>query len=182
MSNEISVEFKIRKHLDHLGVVGFGWTKLNRPLSMELYSSWIKDNQHLDMEYLKNHKEQKENPKKYHKAISAIALTISYNPHPWPKRNMKNQIALYAQANDYHLEIPKLLEPILFKLRSEFPNESFEVFTDSAPVLERDLAYRAGLGWIGKNKLKMLRTEKALNKILQVGNTNHCLTYWQQPI
>jgi epoxyqueuosine reductase len=130
----------------------YGWTKLQRPLTMDLYLEWISEGQHLDMEYLQNHQKQKENPKAYSKAVSALVLAIPYLPHPWPtETTFKNPIALYARGRDYHQEIPKLLKPFLADLQEQFADDQFNLYTDSAPILERDLAYRAGLGWFGKN-------------------------------
>lgn len=62
------------------------------------------------------------------------------------------QIASYARYQDYHLVIPqrlKILSSTIFDLSSG--QSTCVASTDSAPVLERDLAQRAGLGWIGKN-------------------------------
>jgi len=62
------------------------------------------------------------------------------------------QIAAYARGKDYHLVLPKMMEHLMEKLQNEmgktFP---FRYYTDTGPILERDLAQRAGLGWIGKN-------------------------------
>jgi len=131
----------------------FGWTKLTRPLSMDLYSKWIEDDLYLDMTYLKNHQYKKEHPRELTKAQSAIVFVIPYLPHPWPEKSKISSlpIALYAQGKDYHTEVPKVITPLLDQLKLNFPEEFFEFYTDSAPVMERDLAYKAGLGWIGKN-------------------------------
>ncbi len=143
---------KIRTNLQGHGIELYGWTRLTRPLSIDLYKNWILQGEHLDMRYLEQHIHLKEKPRDYRQAQSAIVFAIPYLPHPWPSEtNLKNSTALYSQGLDYHLEIPKYLEPLLSKLRTDFPGEQFEVFTDAAPILERDLAYRAGLGWIGKN-------------------------------
>lgn len=171
-------EFIHRLFLSH-GIHHFGWASLKRPLSIELYKDWLDKNYHQDMGYLKNHLKIKENPSSNTKAHSAIVFTIPYAPtHPWPlnsisvfqtsiewapespgkrkstsikKNGFNNSVALYAQGKDYHTELPLLLSPLLSQLKNRFPNQIFELFTDSAPILERDLAYRAGLGWIGKN-------------------------------
>lgn len=143
---------KIRTRFEEKGIDLFGWTSLIRPLSMNLYKDWIQSGESLDMNYLEQHVRQKEHPRENRQAQSAIVIAIPYLPHPWPaERKFENPTALYSQGLDYHLTIPQSLEPLLELLRSDFPAEQFEVFTDSAPILERDLAYRAGLGWIGKN-------------------------------
>ncbi len=143
------------------GIYSVGWTTLKRPLSMDLYHDWIDKNYQRDMTYLEKHRKQKEYPTQNTLARSAIVFTIPYAPkHPWPTEDIStetekfkfhNPVALYAQGKDYHNELPKQLSPLIQKLKDQFPDHSFELFSDSAPILERDLAYRAGLGWIGKN-------------------------------
>lgn len=154
------------------GLQHYGWTSLNRPLSMDLYRQWIEENQHLDMNYLEKHLTPKEIPPPPTLARSAIVLSVSYLPHPWPTETFEhNPIALYAKGKDYHREIPRALEPLLVDLRTQFPGERFEVFTDSAPILERDLAYRAGLGWIGKNTCLIDRQKGSLFLLAEIYTT-----------
>jgi epoxyqueuosine reductase len=105
------------------------------------------------MDYLVRHLPQKENPTLLApKARSAIVIAKTYFPHPYPATEKFNpRTALYAQGSDYHLAFKNEIENTATLLRAEFPEEEFLCFTDSSPILERDLAYRAGLGWIGKN-------------------------------
>lgn len=63
------------------------------------------------------------------------------------------RVARYAQGNDYHAVIRRRLHTLADELRKHFPNEEFRSFVDTAPVLEREHAARAGLGWIGKHTL-----------------------------
>lgn len=135
----------------------YGFAPLKKPLSIAHYRAWLDNGFHGDMEYLKRHLEFKESPKKLlKKAQSAIVLTKPYFPIPDPIPDnalsfKKLKIALYARQKDYHLEFQEELDSLVQKLKSEYPEEDFLAFTDSKPVLERDLAYQAGLGWVGKN-------------------------------
>ncbi len=63
------------------------------------------------------------------------------------------RIGRYARGRDYHHVIKRRLHGLADELRERFPGERFRTFTDSAPVLERDHAIAAGLGWIGKHTL-----------------------------
>lgn len=65
----------------------------------------------------------------------------------------QGRIARYARGKDYHTILKKRLMGLADGLRSEFPDAGFRVFTDTAPVMERELAVRAGLGWAGKHTL-----------------------------
>lgn len=63
------------------------------------------------------------------------------------------RIARYALGRDYHRAIARRLHRLADRLRREHPGAAFRSFVDSAPVLEREHARRAGLGWIGKHTL-----------------------------
>lgn len=62
-------------------------------------------------------------------------------------------IARYARGRDYHAVVKKRLHELCDRLRLEFPGDSFRAFVDTAPVLEREHAARAGLGFVGKHTL-----------------------------
>ncbi len=63
------------------------------------------------------------------------------------------RIARYARGRDYHRVIKKRLHELADALRVLAPDADFRAFTDTAPVLEREHAARAGLGWVGKHTL-----------------------------
>ena len=130
-----------------------GITSIHSPIGIEFYKSWLSKEFHGEMHYLKEHLPQKEDPTKLHgKAHSVICIAHGYAPHPKPMNPLPGlQIALYAQGEDYHFWFKAKLNQACEALKLAFPNEDFLPFTDSAPLLERDLANRAGLGWFGKN-------------------------------
>jgi epoxyqueuosine reductase len=63
------------------------------------------------------------------------------------------RIARYARGRDYHLVMKKRLHEVCDALAARFPGQAFRAFVDTAPVMERQHAARAGLGWTGKNTL-----------------------------
>ncbi|MFG0306392.1 MAG: tRNA epoxyqueuosine(34) reductase QueG [Phycisphaerales bacterium JB040] len=65
----------------------------------------------------------------------------------------EGRIARYARGRDYHTVIKKRLHALADGLASDFPGDSFRACVDTAPVLERELAARAGLGWTAKHTL-----------------------------
>jgi epoxyqueuosine reductase len=66
---------------------------------------------------------------------------------------VSGRIARYAQGRDYHKVMKKRLHELCDALAAEHPGAGFRAFVDTAPVMERELALRAGLGWIGKHTL-----------------------------
>lgn len=138
-----------------LGFSHYGLSPLSRPLSFEVYQNWLSEGLHGKMEYLATHAPIKEKPQtKWPRAHSALVFAVPYFPHPMSPEKFPlsaSRVSLYAQGYDYHLWFKMKLQTLCDELKLLLPDEEFVPMTDSSPVLERDLAYRAGLGWVGKN-------------------------------
>lgn len=145
----------LTKLTEDLGISHFGWVPLQRPLTFDFYKQWLSEGLQGDMTYLVDHAPIKENPQqKWPRAESALVFAMPYFPHPekHPDPPLKGvRMSLYSQGMDYHLWFKDRMTTICNALLSAFPDEEFLPFTDSNPILERDLARRAGLGWVGKN-------------------------------
>ena len=85
---------------------------------------------------------------------SILVLALPYQPSSFTLHPSSFRIASYALGDDYHDIIPPRLQQIVEFIEEQIghpiPNR---YYTDTGPILERDLAQRAGLGWIGKNTL-----------------------------
>lgn len=154
----------------------WGWVPLEKPLTMNIYTQWLEKGLHGDMDYLATHKELKENPLELRPRVrSSFVVLEPYLPHPWPRsRGPKAGVALYAQGEDYHIHLKIRLQKLVSDLKEKFPGEDFYVFTDSAPIMERDLAYRASLGWFGKNTCLLNRTQGSLFFIAEIFTSLEC--------
>lgn len=145
----------IAKKSEDLGFSHFGLTPLTKPLSFEFYRNWLNEGLHGEMTYLQEHASIKEEPQnKWPRARGALVFAIPYYPHPeklshFPLKQAR--ISLYAQGSDYHFWFKERMQKLCEELQLAFPEEEFLPFTDSSPVLERDLARKAALGWVGKN-------------------------------
>ncbi len=84
---------------------------------------------------------------------AADQATVGASASVTPSGQPTGKIARYAQGKDYHAFIKKRLHVLNDELRILYPGHKFRTFTDTAPVLEREYAHRAGLGWIGKHTL-----------------------------
>jgi epoxyqueuosine reductase len=149
-------EFRARLETlrDEQGFALAGWTRLERPLTFDLYRRWLDQGHQADMAYLEAHAADKENPRRRApRAHACLSFAVSYLPHPEPRETpfRRSRVALYAGGGDYHHWFKDRLRRVADALAREFPDEHFECHTDSSPLLERDLAVRAGLGWFGKN-------------------------------
>lgn len=118
--------------------------------------SWLKDGNHGEMDYLTRNFEKRTNPRKLvPDCKSVVAVLMNYFP---TKQQIPAapQIAKYSYPEaDYHLVMKLKLNELEQKICAHYGNESVStnqhIFVDSAPVLERRWAERAGLGWIGKH-------------------------------
>ncbi len=137
----------------------FGIASLQNPISMNFYDQWLASDFHGEMDYLKRHRDLKADPTRWlPMARSAIVFSINYVT---PKHDIegretsKLRTALYtrftANQSDYHTVLRERLSPVVQELERRYPGETFRMAIDTAPILERDLAVRAGLGWVGKN-------------------------------
>jgi len=196
--NEQLIMKRIAKKIKSLGLeLGFnhiGISDLNLDHAKKPYQDWIKSNFQGDMSYLKRHYDLKFNPQKLvPKTIRIISARIDYFPNDKnTKLALKNKdqayISRYALGRDYHKVIRAKLKKLSSKIKDEITNYpvEFRVFTDSAPVLEVELAEKSGLGWRGKHTLLINKDhgswfflgEIFINLPLPIDKklTNHCGT------
>jgi epoxyqueuosine reductase len=166
----------IEKALKHEGFENFGFAELTTPVSIDLYEDWLKKGYQGEMAYLSRHLPEKREPQKLlAKARMAIVVTQNYVPHPqpieiWPLTD-STKVASYARGRDYHHFLAEKLGRVIASLKEIYPSEEFRSFTDSSPVLERDLAKKAGLGWIGKNTCLLNRATGSLFLIAEIYTT-----------
>ncbi len=114
--------------------------------------NWISQDFHGNMQYMEKYFEQRISPDLLlDNACSVISVLMNYYPEKLLPEENNYLIAKYAYGQDYHFVLKKRLSQLIDFLQSCFPEGNFRCFVDSAPVLEKAWASRAGLGWIGKN-------------------------------
>ena len=117
---------------------------------------WLADGKHGKMAYLANNFDKRTNPQLLVPGCKSVVVLLS-NYFPVEKQpDNAPKIAKYAySATDYHFVIKERLKKLEQILINQYGNDIFakeqHLFVDSAPVLERRWAQRAGLGWIGKH-------------------------------
>jgi len=120
---------------------------------------WLNRNYHGQMGYLANHFDKRLDPTKLVEGAKTV-VSLIYNYYPkeaLPSENSTIKIAKYAYGEDYHFVIRDKLNEFLEILREEIGEFDGRGFVDSAPVMERQWAKKAGLGWLGKNSLLLNR-------------------------
>jgi len=115
---------------------------------------WLQNGYHAEMNYMQKHADLRVNPQLLvENAKSVIVLLFNYYPSQMMDTSSDYLISAYAYGDDYHDVIRQKLKTLISKLKEQAPDISVRGFVDSAPVLERAWATRAGLGWIGKNSM-----------------------------
>lgn len=119
---------------------------------------WLDAGMHGEMGYLDEHRQFKANPQAIiEDARCALVVGDLYasrddNIDP-PLEPGRGKVARYARGRDYHKLIKKRLIRLLLELQEAHPDGEFKAFVDTAPLPERELARRAGIGWVGKHTL-----------------------------
>ena len=125
----------------------------------EHLQKWLDAGYHADMKYMENNFDKRINPAiLVNGSKSVISVLKNYFPTDSKLSSQYPKIARYAYGNDYHFVIKEKLNLLFSFIKTElFHNLEGRCFIDYAPLLERYLAAKAGLGWIGKNSMLINR-------------------------
>ncbi|MBK9440802.1 MAG: tRNA epoxyqueuosine(34) reductase QueG [Comamonadaceae bacterium] len=132
-------------------------------------SAWLAQGCHGDMAYMAAHGSNRARPAELVPGtLSVITARMDYlptaTPPDWPAQELarlhqsaQGVVSLYARGRDYHRVLRQRLQKLADKVSTELTPLGYRVFTDSAPVLEAELAARSGQGWRGKHTLLLNR-------------------------
>lgn len=147
-----------RELLDSLGVLDWGYTEESIPRSFARMEEWVKTRDLGPLTYLSDYRFSFRDDirRLYPEFQSALVFLFSYQPtKKWMLENNRHEVAAYTlgfEGEDYHYALKRRLKALAGHLQIE-PYISL----DLQPVMERDLAHRAGLGWFGKNSMIISR-------------------------
>ena len=113
---------------------------------------WLKEDRHGRMGYMTNHFDLRLDPRQLVPgAKSVISLAYNYYTPPLQKDPDAPKLSTYAYGRDYHKVVKQRLKPLMAFMKEQFGDVGMRVFVDSAPVMEKAWAQRAGVGWLGKH-------------------------------
>ncbi len=122
------------------------------------YAEWIARNYHGEMGYMARNVHKRLHPAELvADTLSVICVRLDYlveeaqNPVDLLDHPYLAYVSRYALGRDYHKLMRKRLQKFADRIKQDHGNMGYRVFTDSAPVLEKALAARAGIGWQGKH-------------------------------
>ena len=176
-----------------LGFDAVGITDINLSEHEQHLNHWVEKGMHGNMDYMHKHGSKRSHPEQLIEGTKrVISVRMDYAPadiknaeQVLNKANI-GYISRYALGRDYHKVLRSRLKKLAQKINAEIGEFGYRVFTDSAPVLEKALAEKSGLGWIGKHTnlldsktgswffLGELYVDLALP--IDTQSTNHCGT------
>ena len=153
----MSLEEMIKAEALSLGFVLCGFSRADTPPHYGNYLDWIAAGNHAGMEYMARPSAIEARYDPAHLLPGCRTVISLAKPYPAPSRNHKPQqnqgsIAAYALVPDYHQVLKDALELLAQKI-AQLTDQAFNhlVCVDTAPILEKDYAQQAGLGWIARN-------------------------------
>lgn len=125
--------------------------------------NWLAKHYHGEMSYMERHSSLRTHPEELvPNTLRAVCVRMDYaltttNSLAELKNPESAYISRYARGRDYHKLIRKRLQKLADQISETIGPFGYRAFVDSAPVLERALAEKAGMGWIGKNTMLINR-------------------------
>ncbi len=153
-----SLAAQIKTWGQELGFQQLGITDTNLSQAEMHLGNWLANNFHGSMDYMQRHGHKRSRPALLHPGTQrVISVRMDYLPESENQMNQSLEkpllayISRYALGRDYHKLMRSRLQKLADRIHAEIGDFGYRAFVDSAPVLEKALAEKAGLGWIGKH-------------------------------
>lgn len=149
----------IKAEAQRLGFAELGICDTDLGPHVERYQAWLEQNLHGELDYMSRHGSKRWVPEELvPETLRSISVRMNYvDEGDEPMAVLANAelgyISRYALGRDYHKVIRSRLKKLIAFIEERARHYNFRAFVDSAPVLERALAQKAGLGWFGKNTM-----------------------------
>ena len=153
MNEEIIANSMVKAEAQRLGfdVCGLAHAEPVDASTSSFFDCWLNEKRNADMDYLANYHDKRLDPRVLVEGTQTIvSVALNYYPAQFIPPS-EYQIAWYAYGKDYHEVMKQRLQKLLANLQAKYPLLTGRGFCDTAPVFERYWAWKAGLGWIGKN-------------------------------
>lgn len=154
----INLAAQIKRWGQELGFQQVGITDTDLSKAESHLDNWLAKDFHGKMHYMQRHGHKRSRPALLHPGTRrVISVRMDYLPEPDSEMNqaldnpLTAYISRYALGRDYHKLMRMRLQKLADRIHAEIGDFGYRAFVDSAPVLEKALAEKAGLGWIGKH-------------------------------
>ena len=166
MVNYTALAARIREWAHELGFQAVGISDTDLSAAENGLLEWLSLGWHGELDYMANHGTKRSRPAELVPGtLRVISLSMNYTPSAARDTRQvlvdgeRAFISRYALGRDYHKVLRNRLAKLADKIRAEVADYDGRVFTDSAPVMEVELARKAGLGWRGKHTLLLSREQ-----------------------
>ncbi len=163
----------IKTWSNELRFAATGISDVNVSEATHRLQQWLGDGRHGEMDYMARHATLRADPSRLLPSRSAdnlrvIGVRLDYRPRnddaDWTQKEWRRiadgnaaVVSIYARGRDYHKVLRTRLQALATRIEAHVGPFAYRVCTDSAPVLEVELARRTGLGWRGKHTLLLSR-------------------------
>ncbi len=151
----MSITARIRARAGGLGFDLVGIAPAVTPAGVTHFRDWVERGFAGEMDYMRRHAAAREHPRHVLDGVRSIVMVaMNYRTvEPGPVEPLDGRISRYAWGDDYHVILRERIKQLGDFLHDELPGCRTRAVVDTAPLLERDFAQFAGLGWIGKNTM-----------------------------
>ncbi|MBI1325447.1 tRNA epoxyqueuosine(34) reductase QueG [bacterium] len=160
--SKIELRERIRRQGLELGFDAIGFAPAVAPPGYPDMLDWLEMGQNAGMAYMERQAQARAHPRGVFEPVATVIVAVlNYKPEtsskPGPgdesiaSKRTCGHVAAYAQGRDYHFIFWERLDKLLAAIQADLPDVRGRAVADSAPLMERDFARLAGLGWFGKN-------------------------------
>lgn len=152
------MHLRLAEKAAELGFIGIGFSVPHTPLFFDQFTAWISGRKNAGMSWLERNVHIRENPSILLPGChTIISLAFPYSSQK-PGTPDSLCVSRYSEPDkeDYHRSIKKLCKKLAGTIREVHKEAAVRISVDSAPILERSLAYASGIGFIGKNNMLII--------------------------
>jgi epoxyqueuosine reductase len=149
---------QIIRQAKDIGFIAVGLSSPSRTPYFDQFTSWLGEHKNASMAWLEKNLHLREDPSQLLEGcMTIISLAFPY-PSVKPCTEDGLTVARFScpDLDDYHHRLKKLAKNLTFLLKEHIPESRSRICIDSAPILERSVAYSAGMGFIGKNNMLII--------------------------
>jgi epoxyqueuosine reductase len=148
---------EVKRVAAELGFAATGITPLEPNAHAAELDGWLAAGHAGTMTYLHRQAAKRKDPRRIMPGATVAVVTLTNyfhgSGHPGPPARGQPRVAQYAWSADYHDVLGERLDRLATSIRELAPGAATRAYVDAGPVPERELAQRAGLGWVGKNMM-----------------------------
>jgi epoxyqueuosine reductase len=153
----VALENRLKERARELGFELAGIAPAAPADGFERLRAWLDQGCAGDMAYMHHHADARRHPSSVLADVRSVVMVgMNYNVPEQKReasRSLTGHISCYARGEDYHVVLRQRLNQLLAWMQRAVPGCRGRAIVDTAPLLERDFARRAGLGWVGKNTM-----------------------------